>query len=270
MGFGAIAGSIAGSVLSSALAGKGERAGAAASAQATLPFSGSVEGLGGVTFDPGSREFTTTQSAQAQEQGTLFQNLFSQIGQQGLAGEGATQFGQNLIGQLGGFDIDTAAQERFAALDELQEQGRAERQAALEQRLFRQGRLDSTGGARQLQGQAEAEERARNLLAVESRTGALQEQQGLLSNALAAITGGSAATGGVLGQLAAAQAGQQQAAAAPLQAAQLGISAGSGAGAGQLQAARLTGQAGTAQANALAQVGSSLLGGIFNRPGATG
>lgn len=236
------------------------RKAAEAAATATLPFSGEVAGLGGVQFDAEGRTFDVTQAPEQQETAGLLQQAVRQA-LAGGAGTGATQAGEQLLQQAGGLNLEQRAQQRFDQLNQLQEQGRSERQAALEQRLFRQGRLDSTGGSRQIREAARGEELARGQLAAQSRDVALAEQQGLLGSALQALQVGGGLGAQQLQQGIQAAGARQGALTAPLAVGQFGLGAGQSVGTGQLAAAQLGAQAGQQTAG----FSSGLLSGALSR-----
>jgi hypothetical protein len=119
----------------------------------------------------GSTDFTydknkgLTSANMTQDPGVLaLQNLLMggaspavAAGQAGIPGIGdaAGQLlgaGQGFLGQLGSYDPQQVAADRYAQLQAIMAPQRAREQSSAESRLLAQGRLDSSGGALQLEG----------------------------------------------------------------------------------------------------------------------
>lgn len=126
---------------------------AAKSVGAVRPTDLSITGVGGASFDPRTGQVSLTGDPRQMENLRMLQALGA--GQGAGAGEltpGVTGFGReafrtstDLLRDAAGFDPLAAAEERFGRLRSVLERGREQQRQSTEERLFRQGRLDSTG-----------------------------------------------------------------------------------------------------------------------------
>lgn len=203
---------------------RGAQERAAKSVAAVRPTDLTVAGLGGAAFDPATGQVTLTQDPRMQANMRMLDVLGKQQGggAGALAGE-VTGYGQQALGtaerllsEAGGFDPLAAAEQRFQRLQSVLQPERERRQQALESRLFKQGRLDSTGGYR---GQADLEAalaREDAMLLDRQFQEAEQARQAALTGGLQAGAGGTTAQQSQFQQFLQALGAQGDVAAAPL------------------------------------------------------
>jgi len=150
-----------------------------------------------INEDPAVAEMRERLQAQG---GQAFDTSGGMMGGVAGMGEGALNVAGQAQGAFGSFDPMQAATERFDALDSILQPGRERERSGLESRLFAQGRLDSTGGARQM-GEYEAgiERERANML--NTQFGEAQTAQGNLSNIMAQQGNlGAGVQGGIFNQ----------------------------------------------------------------------
>ena len=166
---------------------------------AVTPGAAYLPGVGGVTYDPATGAPTVTADPAQQQQLRMLQELgLSQGEQAGALAPGVTQFGEQaldtssrLLAEAGGFDPLAAAEARYSRLRSVLEPQRERDLSSLEARLFRQGRLDSTGGAVQL-GEREAAVAREDAMLLDRMFGeAEQARQAALSGGLQAGASGT-------------------------------------------------------------------------------
>lgn len=182
-----------------------------------------LPGVGGVTFDPVTGAPTITQDPNQTANLRMFQELGAgQGGQAAALTPGVTGFGQEaldtssrLLAEAGGFDPLAAAEQRYQRLRSVLEPQRERDLSSLEARLFRQGRLDSTGGALQLGEREAALAREDAMLLDRSFQEAEQARQAALAGGLQAGAAGTTVQQSGFQQALQAQQAQEQAALSP-------------------------------------------------------
>jgi len=203
---------------------RGAQERAAKSVAQVQPTDIQVGGVGGVTFDPTTGQVTTTQAPERAAALAQFPQLQAQLGAgatqlaPGVTGFGqaAQQSSEALIRGATAFDPLQAAEERFARMQEALAPTRGRHEAALQEQLFRQGRLDSGIGAQQTAEQ-QAEFRLADLQALNELYGtAGAEQRAQLTAGLQAGAAGTTAQQSQFQQFLQGLQGQEQAATAPL------------------------------------------------------
>ena len=138
--------------------------------QASFDPMGMTTGIGTTSFQDGQGAFQLSPELQS-----TYQQL--------LGG------GQEALGAAQEYDPYAAAETLFGRMDSILAGGRERERGGLESRLLAQGRLGSTGGAFQQQGQEQAFEQQRAQQLNQAFGQAQQVQQGLFGQGLAGIQG---------------------------------------------------------------------------------
>jgi len=176
-----------------------------------------VQDLGDVRFGPDG-SLTAALNADQLAQRTTFGNLFRGAGAgvdqltQGQVdfGRGALDESQRLLRSSAAIDPLDQAETRFNRLQGILERGRGQTRDAAEERLFRQGRLDSGFGAQQLGELEQGFENADTQLLDRLVTSSEDQRRGRLSDALQAGQAGQGISAGLVGRLSTSVAGQGQ------------------------------------------------------------
>ena len=203
---------------------------AAKNVGAVRPTDINLTGVGGAAFDPRTGEVDFTSDPRQAQNLQMLQALTAAQGAGAggavpdvtrFAGQAADTSSQ-LLQEAGGFDPLAAAEERFSRLRGVLERGRDDQRASTEERLFRQGRLDSTGrgqGASVI-GELESGFAREDALALDRQfQQAEQARQAALSGGLQAGAAGTTAQQSLFQQTLQGIPVQEQVATAPVRAA---------------------------------------------------
>lgn len=178
MSFGAIGGAVAATVVGSALGGGGGGSEGAPQPVRALPFA-SQNNLFSTQLD---RRGNAVMAARGDINDLQFENLFAAREFQDMARNNRTadlagQQGFNFLRSLGGFAPEDIMQQQFNILNPLLQREQQRQTLDQEARLFAQGRLGSTGGARDIEALAQGQGDATARLLADSFGLGLQGRQ---------------------------------------------------------------------------------------------